>query len=175
MKTIVVYRSKKGYTESYAKEIGKQLDADVYELGQLSTLMLKNYDMIIFGGGIYSDKINGIDDFINLTGKALDKRILIFGVGMSPVFNEYIEKLYKINIEKKFSQDAKFFFFRGGVHMDRLTTIERKVLLAFLKVTEIFQESYTDVTTNSKPSDDVLDFSTPEYADALIQYVQGNG
>ncbi len=172
MKTMIVYESKRGYTENYAKMISDQLGADIYKFEDVSLETISRYETIIFGGGIYSDQINGIDRFIDLIRNESDKKVVIFGVGMSPIFNEYIDKLYKVNIEDKLQQEIKFFFFRGGVHLDRLSSIERKVLVAFLKITEIFQESYTAVTTNSKHSDDVIDFSSPDFITALIQHIE---
>lgn len=172
MKTIVIYESKNGYTENYAKVIANKLEADVYNFDQVSLELLEGYDTVIFGGGVYSDKINGLEAFIKLVRRELDKKVIIFGVGMSPIFEEYINKLYKENIENRLIQDHKFFFFRGGVHLDKLSTIERKVLVAFLKVTEIFQESYTEVTSTSKATDDIIDFSSPKFVDELIRYVK---
>lgn len=172
MKKIVIYKSKKGYTEYYAKLIGESVDADVYRMDQITLEVLADYDTVIFGGGIYSDKINGINEFTSMIKKELDKNIIIFGVGMSPIFNEYIDKLYEKNIENKLIHDVKFFFFRGGVELNRLSGIERKVLVAFLKVTEIFRESYSEVTSNSKATDDLIDFTSPDYAKDLIEYVE---
>ena len=57
-KTIVAYRSKTGYTQKYARRLAEELGCDCIENPSLSTLLA--YDTILYGGGLYIGKINGI-------------------------------------------------------------------------------------------------------------------
>ena len=52
MKTIVAYKSKSGYTKKYAQWIAQELNCDIKENAELSDII--NYDVIIYGGGMYA-------------------------------------------------------------------------------------------------------------------------
>ena len=66
MKTIVVYKSKYGTAEQYAKWIAEELDCDIKELGEIRARDLEPYEGIIFGGGVHAGGIEGIDNFIKM-------------------------------------------------------------------------------------------------------------
>ena len=51
-RTVVVYTSKYGATEKYARWIGEELDCPVYSLDNFSKAQLDSFDNIIYGGGV---------------------------------------------------------------------------------------------------------------------------
>lgn len=51
MKSIVVYESKYGSTEKYAKWIGEELNCKVSKIGDTNIDDLLNYDNIVLGDG----------------------------------------------------------------------------------------------------------------------------
>ena len=61
MKIIVVYKSKTGFSEQYAKWIQTALNCDIIPLNQLKTL--EGYDLVIYGAGLMAGKMNGLKDF----------------------------------------------------------------------------------------------------------------
>ena len=52
MKTVVIYRSRYGHTEKYAKWLSEKLNADLFEASQIKGLDFSRYDNIIYGGGL---------------------------------------------------------------------------------------------------------------------------
>ena len=57
MKSIVVYESRYGSTEKYAKWIGEELNCKVAKISDTTTKDLLKYDNIIFGGWLHAGKI----------------------------------------------------------------------------------------------------------------------
>ena len=53
-KVAVVYRSKSGYTEKYAKWIAKAVGADLLKGEKTKVDDLLNYETIVYGGGLYA-------------------------------------------------------------------------------------------------------------------------
>ena len=76
MKTIVAYKSKSGYTKTYAEWIAQELHCDIKENAELSDLA--GYDTIIYGGGMYA---GGFPCCIYVYTAALFSKAL---VGMQP-------------------------------------------------------------------------------------------
>ena len=54
MKIIVVYKSKTGFSEQYAKWIQTALNCDIIPLNQLKTL--EGYDLVIYGAGLMAGR-----------------------------------------------------------------------------------------------------------------------
>jgi len=50
-KTVVVYKSKYGYTETYVKMITEELGCELFEASQITSEKLLEYETIIYGGG----------------------------------------------------------------------------------------------------------------------------
>jgi flavodoxin len=58
MKTLVVYKSKTGYTKKYAEWIAEELSADILEVSKVNINILASYDTVIFGGSLHAVGIN---------------------------------------------------------------------------------------------------------------------
>jgi len=57
MKTLILYKSKTGYTKKYGEWIKDELSADCFEVSTINSSILDNYDTIIYGGGLYEHGI----------------------------------------------------------------------------------------------------------------------
>lgn len=57
MKTLIVYSSKYGTTETCAKEIANQISCDLKSLDQSNSLSLNDYDHIVIGSSVYIGKM----------------------------------------------------------------------------------------------------------------------
>ena len=58
---VVIYQSAYGYTQTYAEWIGQELNCPCFSKKGFRSQDLSNYDVIIFGGGLYAGGINGVD------------------------------------------------------------------------------------------------------------------
>ena len=56
-KIAIIYKSKYGTTKKYAGWIAIKLDADLYEISDITSGDLPDYDTIIFGSSLYAEKI----------------------------------------------------------------------------------------------------------------------
>ena len=76
--TAIIYQSKYGSTEKYAKWLYEEIGGDLYKKSDVSINDLKKYDTIIYGGGLYITGIAGFS-FIKNNYKYLeDKKIIVF-------------------------------------------------------------------------------------------------
>jgi menaquinone-dependent protoporphyrinogen IX oxidase len=169
MKTAVIYKSRYGYTEKYAKWIANELGADLMEAPVKPELLLQ-YDVVIYGGGLYAGCINGID----LVAKNPCKNLVIFTVGLSnPDTTDYSEILEKQLPENVLSR-TKVFHFRGGIDYSRLGIVH-KGMMALLKKILISKPDY-EIDINEKliiaTYGKEIDFTDNESALPLIDYVK---
>lgn len=108
MNAVVVYYSRYGSTERYARWIAEELDADLIPAGKCRFRDLEPYDTIVYGGGIYSGGIRGIELITKNWYKGLnEKRVLCFGVGITIEEEANRRQAMEINFGKRFVTDAE--------------------------------------------------------------------
>ena len=94
MSILVVFKSKYGSTEQYAKWIGEALGCTVKDAKDVNCNEMLKYDTIIYGGGLYAEVINGISLITKNFEKLSDKKIIVYTTGITPVdCRDYYDKL----------------------------------------------------------------------------------
>ena len=125
-KRVVIFRSKTGFTQRYARWIAEDLHCDAIPLEKFTPQGLKEYDIVIFGGGIYASRINGIkfikDNLSQLTGK----KIIVFATGAAAPIPEEIERIKKGNIPG--GEDIAFFYFQSGLNYEKMQSGDRLLM-----------------------------------------------
>jgi len=125
----IIYKSKTGYTKKYAQWLSERTGGDLLT-GNINADNLKKYDTIIYGGGLYAGKINGIKLITKNYNVLKDKKIIVYCVCLSPSKQEVIDKLRKDNF--KDDMNINFFMLRGGFDYSKCTSID-KFLMNILK------------------------------------------
>ena len=84
MKLLVLYKTKYGSTEQYAKWIAEEVNADLSDVESFNANSLDDYDTIIIGSPTYMGQIK-MKDFLEQNWEILkNKNIYLFNVGMFP-------------------------------------------------------------------------------------------
>lgn len=132
-KVAVVYRSKSGYTEKYAKWISKAAGADLLKGEKTKAEDLLDYDTIVYGGGLYAVGINGLKLITDNYDKLKDKKLIVFGVGASPVRPAIVEEVKNKNLTKEQQETIEFFLLRGGFDKRKLKPVDA-FLMQIMKI-----------------------------------------
>lgn len=145
MSTIVIYKSKYGATKLYAEWIGEALGCEVKDASKVKVNDLKNYDRIVYGGGLYAEVINGVTLITKNQEILKDKKIAVFTTAITPLdLREYYDKMV---IEKNFksglSDNIKVFNFLGKMIIDELSLVHKTALKTLKKI----------MTAKENPSD----------------------
>ena len=141
MKIIVVYKSKYGTAEQYAKWIAEELNCDIKEMGEIRARDLDAYDGIIFGGGVHAGGIEGFDTFRKWLKPVLSdayfasfddgvnfrqdwykpsKKIIIFAVGINVQNFDARAELRNVNFDKKWLRPVTCYFLDGKYEPERV-------------------------------------------------------
>lgn len=127
----IVYESKGGHTEQYAKWIQEAVEGvELLKAADIkSAEKLLKYDFILFGSGIYGEKLS-IAGFIRKNFKTLKfKKFAAFAVGATegtPTYVNYIK-------EKSFPEEMrkiKLFQMRGGLDISKLSMMDKLAMTA---------------------------------------------
>lgn len=131
--TVVVYQSKSGFTEKYARWIAEDAQADLLEAGAAKLEDLARYDTIVYGGGLYIGGINGVKLITGHMKELESKKLIVFGVGASPCRPNVVEEVRKANFTDEMKGRIHFFLLRGGFDLGKCG-LKDKMLMNLLKI-----------------------------------------
>lgn len=173
MKTVVVYKSKTGFTKKYAKWIAEVLSADIFDASEVNVNMLITYDTIIYGGSLYAVGINGVKLITQNIKRLKDKKVVVFATGASPSSENVINEVKDKNFTPEQQKYIKFFYLRGGFNYSKLNFFD-KALMTLLKwkIKNKKQEELTpDEIGMLALYDKPVDFTMRKNIDRIITYV----
>lgn len=130
MKPIVLYRSKYGSTKAYADWIAKELSCCSQDAKGVNIDSLKDYDTIIYGGGLYAEIIAGVSLITKNIDKLSGKKLIVFTTGLTPTdCREYYDGMV---IEKNFKGDTKdkikVYNFPGKMIINELSLVHKTAI-----------------------------------------------
>lgn len=120
MKPIVIYKSKSGYTKDYAQMLGKALACEVREAAGLQPAELEAYNPIIYGGGLYACRINGLELITNNWAQLCGKQLVVWATGSNPGRESDVKALAETNFSPEQLEKVHFFYLRGGFDFAKL-------------------------------------------------------
>lgn len=131
MKSIVIYTSKYGSTETYARWIAEALDCPAKKLQDVGSGDLASYDAIIYGGGVYASRIAGFKKFLAKLNPANQKTLILFMVGMTnPEQKEFYHKAAEQNIPDQWKGKFKVVPLQGDLLYTRMNGLHKLIMRA---------------------------------------------
>lgn len=136
MNTIVVYKTKYGSTKAYAEWIAESIGCPVVDAKSISINDLKQYDTIIYGGGLYAEVISGVTLITKNFDALCDKKLIVFTTGITPLdCRDYYDKLV---IEKNFKphmlEKIRIYNFLGKMVLSELSLVHRTAIKTLKKL-----------------------------------------
>lgn len=178
--TVVIYKSKYGFTKKYAEWIAQELDADIKEAAQTKPADLKSYDVIIYGGGLYAGGVSGISLLTKSFNIIKDKSLYLFTVGAADVTDEKNISNIQTGLQKVLSPEMqkqiKIFHFRGGIDYLKLNFVHRTMMVMLLNMlkkkpeSELLSEDKLMIETYGQ----TVDFSDRSTITPLVQAIKEN-
>lgn len=171
MKTIVVYESRYGSTERYAKWIGEELNCRIEKIGDISIDELTTYDNIIFGGWLHAGVLKGFKKIYKNIDKLKNKNLAVLIIGLSIADKEQYEEVKKKNFKE--IDNIKDFYLRGAFNYENLNTVD-KVLMNMLKLS-LKSKKEEEMDENTKGMLDAyinpVDFTNKDNIKPIIEWV----
>jgi menaquinone-dependent protoporphyrinogen IX oxidase len=169
-KIAVIYKSQYGTTKQYAEWIAEALEAELYEASGVKPLQLTDFDVVVYGGGLYAGGIIGAKLVTNNPCKSL----VLFTVGLAdPKITDYSEIVGKTLSHEQLTK-TKVFHFRGGVDYSKLGLVHKGLIAVVKKAAE-------KKPLNERTGDDhglietygkKVDFTDKAAIEPLIAYVR---
>ena len=155
-RTIVLYTSKYGAAETYARWIAEALGCRAVPLDKFSKKELQGYDTVINGVGVQAGGIRGLEQFTKwIKGDlklrqmakrgtiseaeaaeigAFDRQYYIFAVGISLDSEGNRLQLRDINFDKDWLRDLPCFFLPGAFDPAKLAGVDKAIIKVATKM-----------------------------------------
>jgi len=132
MNAILIYASCYGTTRRYAEELSRRTGWPAVSFKELPDL--SGYDTVVHMGGLYAEKLMGLDKTVKALPEGAKLIVVTVGLG-DPSVPASAERLRK-NLKKHLPAglEAEFFHLRGAMDMEKLTLRHKMMLKAFFAV-----------------------------------------
>lgn len=171
MKTLVVYKSKSGFTKKYAEWIGKSLGAEIREASEVTVEALSAYDTLIYGGGLYAAGINGVKLITKNLERLKDKKIVVFATGASAPAEKVTNDILSANFSPAQLKQIRFFYLQGGFNYNKLTPFFKAVMSLMKWSLKKKKNLAPDEQGMLDAFDHPVDFTDQKNIKELISYV----
>lgn len=138
MKTAVIYKSHYGSTETYAKWLAEDLNADLLQADRVKPADLQQYQTIIYGGGLYAGGVNGLDLLIKNFESIKSKSIYLFTVGAADVTDPQNIASIRSSLQNKLPpamwEQTHIYHLRGGMLYSKMSFLHRSMMNMMVKM-----------------------------------------
>ena len=169
MKTIVIYNSRTGFTERYAKWIAEAAGADCMALSEAKKRDLSTYEAIVFGGWVCAGGISKLSWFKGNLDRWAGRKLIVFCVGASPMENPEIETALKQIFGSPQLKKVNVFYCPGGFNYEKMSAPFKLMMKVFIKTlkakkgkTEADQEMIKMISGS-------YDISDKKYIEPILQ------
>lgn len=178
MRILVTYASKYGTTKRYAQWIAEDLACDLRDSREVNAELLKSYDILIHGGGLYAGGLSGIQTIVKNYDAISNKRIILFSCGLAdpedPENVAHIEAGLEKVLTPEMREKIRQFHLRGGIDYSRLG-LTHKAMMAMLR-TVMLKKGYDNLRGEDQMMLDTyggtVDFTNRESLVPLLSYVR---
>lgn len=176
-KTVVIFQSKYGYTERYARWIGEALDCPVLKRKNCSAKTLATYDTILYGGGLYAGSVNGLKLLVRNRQLLSGKNVILFTCGLAdPTDSENAARIRKAlsrSVPPELLEKIRLFHLRGGMDYSGLSLAHRAMISMMRKM--LLKKDENELSDEDRMLIDIyekcIDFTNRESIAPLISFV----
>jgi menaquinone-dependent protoporphyrinogen IX oxidase len=178
MKTIVLYTSKRGSTERYAKWIAEELDCEAIAFSKDKLNIISSYDTVVYGGWVRGGGIVGLVKIRKNFKKLEGKNLIVFAVGLSIDNKDNYLQLRDLNFKSPLNL-APLYVCAGAFDPEKVKGGEKLIVGVLKKIIgsnnkEVKKGINDDNETEMiKSLSEGVDLVDRKYIIPIIDYVKG--
>lgn len=131
---LIVYASRYGSTKKYAECLARTLQIPVASTAEVTKQQLAACQVLIFGGGLYAERINGIAWLQREQKRRPEREYLVFTCGLSdPKDPNTYQKVQSV-LAGVLQGQIPLFCLRGSIDYDRLGFKDRAMMSIFCRI-----------------------------------------
>ena len=173
MKGIILYSSKYGATKRYADWLAEATGFDCIEAKKAKIEDVKQYDTVIFGGGIYASGISGISFIKKNMPHLQGKKVIIYCDGASPFEEKAFQQIIEHNLKGSLA-GLPCFYCRGSWDPDAMSFVDRNLCRMLRKAVSKKKPEDYEVWEKAlmEAGDKKCDWTDPSYIEPILKAVR---
>ena len=172
MKVLIIYKSKTGFTKWYAEVIAKETEGNLIDFKDASAEIMSEYDVVVYGGGLYAGMINGYKKAKEMFEKSTAKRFIIFATGGTPnEATKEIDEVWNHNLSAEELKTIPHFYMQAGICYEKMSFSNRAIMKMMSKVLEKKKNKDSAEEGFAQAIKSSYDITSGEYAKPLIKCV----
>lgn len=172
MKILVTYKSKTEFTKRYAEIIAQEVNGMLMDFKEVTAEKMSEFDVIVYGGGLYAGMINGYKKAKEMFEKSSAKQFVLFATGGTPnEATKEIEEVWKHNLSAEELESIPHFYMQGGICYEKMSFPDKTIMKMMSKVLskkknkDSAEEGFAQAIKSS------YDIFSKKYAEPLIKYL----
>ena len=172
MKILVTYKSKTEFTKRYAEIIAQEVKGMLMDFKEVTAEKMSEFDVIVYGGGLYAGMINGYKKAKEMFEKSSAKKFILFSTGGTPnEATKEIDEVWNHNLSADELESIPHFYMQGGICYEQMSFPDKTIMKMMSKVLskkknkDSAEEGFAQAIKRS------YDISSKEYAEPLIKYL----
>lgn len=172
MNTIVIYKSRTGFTKKYAEWIQEELMCEIADYGDINSMDLDGFDFIIYGGRVNGGKIDSLEKVKTLL-KNKKCHFIVFATGATPlVASEEIERIMNNNFS---DNSIPHFYMQSGLCYEKMGFADKNIMKMVAKMLSS-KEKKSDIESGTATAiSKSHDISDKRYIRPLIECIKEYG
>ena len=173
MKTVIVYKSKTGFTKRYAEMIAKEVPCDLMELKIVKAEKLAEYDTVVFGTRFFAGMVDEFKKAKELFEKSGAKKFVVFATGATPnAAEDIVNDVWKNNFSPEQLETIPHFYMQSGICYEKMPFMEKMMM----KMAAKMMKNQKDKDEMGQGFEEALkgsfDISSEEFIKPLVEYLK---
>ena len=174
MKILVTYKSKTEFTKWYAEIIAKEVEAELLEFSEVTSQKMSEFDVIVYGGGLYAGMINGFKKAKEMFAKSSAKKLVVFATGATPnEVTEKVEEVWKVNLTEEEKESIPHFYLQSGLCYEKMSLPDKTLMKLLANMLSKKQDKDSAEAGQEQAIKSSYDISDEKYAKTLVEYLLG--
>lgn len=172
-KTVIIYKSKTGFTQKYAQIAAQELGCTLLELKDASAKIMSEYDTVVFGGGLHAGTINGLKKAKEMFRQSSATQLVVFATGGTPnAAEEIVEKVWTDNLTPEEMLSIPHYYMQSGMCYEKMQLPDKALMKMAAIMLSKKQDKDSYETGFEQAIRESYDISSREYVEPMIQYLR---
>ena len=174
MKILVTYKSKTEFTKWYAEIIAKEVEAELIDFSEVTAGKMSEYDVIVYGGGLYAGKVNGFKKAKEMFELSSAKQIVVFATGATPnEETEGVAEVWKNNLSEDEAVSIPHFYMQSGLCYEKMSFGDKTLMKLLANMLSKKQGKTSAEEGCEQAIKSSYDIKDKKYTEPLIKYLLG--
>lgn len=174
-KTIVIYKSKTGFTKKYAEMIASELCCPIIDYKTVTPETMSGYDTVIFGCRAHAGRMDGYTKIKEMFQNSSSKHFLVFVTGATPnAAEDIIQEFWKQNLSAEELKTIPHFYMQSGLCYEKMSLSDKAMMKMFSAMLKKKQDKNDYEKNFEHAIAGSYDISSKEYIMPLLSFLEEN-